>query len=465
MTSPQSLSLRWNDYAPYIAGAFESLRYEEELVDVTLYCEGRKIRAHKMLLSACSVYFKDVFKENQCQHPIIIFKNVKYSDLYSLVEFMYKGEVHVLQESLPSFLQTANMLSVRGLSDPVPDEQALPTTTEDQPTSMLAQQILQTQSRNMNSATITTDQVYFALPSNSSFAPPIKTEPQPPAPPQYISKVLLKPTNDLTAALSNPIVPQVQQQPSNSGDNSSHQSTTATQAEQQHLQTHRPKPTSTIAMIGMDEQIVTQGTTSQSDQSKQSATALQELVDSVLSTARPVKIARIFKQSDSTAIGEEGQTAKTTSTANPNALTNKLEPTISEFINVGEGMATTSGDSNAYTQPEDFEMVCDNVANHSESEDPIEQRTSFEMQIVDMGVDNKFLDEDELTAVQTVMGGTDKTQEKKYKCDVCDKRFVTWKSLSMHSQIHSGRTKCNICGAVLSRTANLKRHMKLKHEP
>jgi hypothetical protein len=38
------------------------LRGDKDLVDVTLSCEGRKIPAHKMLLSACSSYFKGLFK-------------------------------------------------------------------------------------------------------------------------------------------------------------------------------------------------------------------------------------------------------------------------------------------------------------------------------------------------------------------------------------------------------------------
>lgn len=118
MSASQNLfSLRWNNYINHITYAFESLRSHEDLVDVTLCCEGRKIRAHKILLSACSTYFKDVFKENPCQHPVIIFKNVKYDDLLAIIEFMYQGEVNVQQESLSSFLNTAEMLAVQGLTD------------------------------------------------------------------------------------------------------------------------------------------------------------------------------------------------------------------------------------------------------------------------------------------------------------------------------------------------------------
>lgn len=116
-SSTEQFSLRWNNYLSHITFALDSLRTQEDLVDVTLSCEGKKIRAHKVLLSACSSYFRDIFKENPCQHPVIIFKNVKYDDLIAIIEFMYQGEVNVVQDSLPSFLNTAELLSVQGLTD------------------------------------------------------------------------------------------------------------------------------------------------------------------------------------------------------------------------------------------------------------------------------------------------------------------------------------------------------------
>ena len=62
MGTSQQFSLRWNNYLRHITCAFDSLRSDEDLVDVTLSCEGKRIRAHKMLLSACSTYFRDLFK-------------------------------------------------------------------------------------------------------------------------------------------------------------------------------------------------------------------------------------------------------------------------------------------------------------------------------------------------------------------------------------------------------------------
>ncbi|KAF0312964.1 Longitudinals lacking protein-like [Amphibalanus amphitrite] len=69
-----------------------------------------------MMLSACSPYFRDLLKENPCQHPVFFLKDTSYPDLAAVVEFVYKGEVNVLQSQLGSFLKTAEMLQVKGLS-------------------------------------------------------------------------------------------------------------------------------------------------------------------------------------------------------------------------------------------------------------------------------------------------------------------------------------------------------------
>uniref|UniRef100_A0A0K8TAL0 Broad-complex core protein n=1 Tax=Lygus hesperus TaxID=30085 RepID=A0A0K8TAL0_LYGHE len=116
MGTNQQFSLRWNNYVNHITQMFDTLREDENLVDVTLCCEGKKLRAHKMLLSACSTYFREIFQDNPCQHPVIIFRNVKFEDLEALVSFMYKGEVKVEQDGLVSFLSTAELLEVKGLT-------------------------------------------------------------------------------------------------------------------------------------------------------------------------------------------------------------------------------------------------------------------------------------------------------------------------------------------------------------
>lgn len=101
----------------HVRKAFDSLLYENEFIDVTLSCEGKKVHAHKMLLSACSPYFRDLFKDNPCQHPIVILKDVKYQVLKDLLKFMYNGEVSVASEDFDAFLKTAEQLKISGLTD------------------------------------------------------------------------------------------------------------------------------------------------------------------------------------------------------------------------------------------------------------------------------------------------------------------------------------------------------------
>ncbi|KAM3964865.1 uncharacterized protein ACR2FA_001264 [Aphomia sociella] len=122
MNNAPQFSLRWNNYVNHVTEAFNELRFENDLVDVTLCCDGGKIKAHKMLLSACSSYFKQIFKENPCQHPVIIFRNFKYEDLNAIINFMYHGEVNIFQEQLESFLITAELLEVKGLTDNADDD-------------------------------------------------------------------------------------------------------------------------------------------------------------------------------------------------------------------------------------------------------------------------------------------------------------------------------------------------------
>lgn len=124
MNNAPQFSLRWNNYVSHVTEAFNALRFENDLVDVTLCCDGGKIKAHRMLLSACSNYFRQIFKENPCQHPVIIFRNFKYEDLNAIINFMYHGEVNIFQEQLESFLITAELLEVKGLTDNIEEDSA-----------------------------------------------------------------------------------------------------------------------------------------------------------------------------------------------------------------------------------------------------------------------------------------------------------------------------------------------------
>nr|XP_021202277.2 zinc finger and BTB domain-containing protein 17 isoform X3 [Bombyx mori] len=110
--------LRWNNHQSNLLGVFSQLLHDESLVDVTLACaEGASIRAHKVVLSACSSYFRSLFVDHPSRHPIVILKDVGLEELRTLVDFMYKGEVNVQYCQLPALLRTAESLQVKGLAE------------------------------------------------------------------------------------------------------------------------------------------------------------------------------------------------------------------------------------------------------------------------------------------------------------------------------------------------------------
>ncbi|XP_029032182.1 protein abrupt-like [Osmia bicornis bicornis] len=109
-------SLRWNKFCNTITSGFLNHLTENDLVDVTLAVEGQLLQAHKLVLSVCSPYFKNIFKENPCQHPVIILKDMKYTEIESLLKFMYQGEMNVKQEDLSTLLKVAETLQIKGLT-------------------------------------------------------------------------------------------------------------------------------------------------------------------------------------------------------------------------------------------------------------------------------------------------------------------------------------------------------------
>jgi len=112
----EKFCLRWNDFESNISVAFRELREEKDFFDVTLACDDSQVQAHKVILSACSPFFRNILRRNPHQHPLLYLKGVKYKELLSVLDFMYQGEVNVAQEELNSFLAVAEDLRVKGLT-------------------------------------------------------------------------------------------------------------------------------------------------------------------------------------------------------------------------------------------------------------------------------------------------------------------------------------------------------------
>ena len=91
---------------------------QSHLTDVTLATEGKTFLAHKMLLSACSPYFRHLFINNPCKHPTVFLKDVPQRHMELLLEYMYAGRIAVKHSELAEVLKTASSLKIRGLTTP-----------------------------------------------------------------------------------------------------------------------------------------------------------------------------------------------------------------------------------------------------------------------------------------------------------------------------------------------------------
>ena len=116
MNTSEKFSLKWNDFSTNLTSTFSELRTDQSLLDVTLACEdGTQFAAHRVVLTAGSQFFKNILMTKKKDNPIINIRGLKSSDLASVVNFSYHGEVEILQEDLNDFLSIAEQLQLKGL--------------------------------------------------------------------------------------------------------------------------------------------------------------------------------------------------------------------------------------------------------------------------------------------------------------------------------------------------------------
>nr|XP_029723730.1 modifier of mdg4-like isoform X39 [Aedes albopictus] len=118
MADDEQFSLCWNNFNTNLSAGFHESLVRGDLVDVTLAAEGQLVKAHRLILSVCSPYFRKMFTQMPAnQHAFIFLKDVSHSALKDLIQFMYCGEVNVKQDALPAFISTAEALQIKGLTE------------------------------------------------------------------------------------------------------------------------------------------------------------------------------------------------------------------------------------------------------------------------------------------------------------------------------------------------------------
>ena len=112
----EKFCLKWDDFGSNVGEYFRKLREDQRLFDVTLATEdGQEIKAHKIVLSAGSDFFNNIFLRNNHPNMYIFLNGVSKHQLDQVTDFLYYGEASMTQEEMKHFLETAKLLQVRGL--------------------------------------------------------------------------------------------------------------------------------------------------------------------------------------------------------------------------------------------------------------------------------------------------------------------------------------------------------------
>ena len=116
MGTSEKFCLKWNDFQQNVSKTFSQLRQQTELFDVTLVSSDQKqVSAHRLILSACSEFFKNIFYSNTHTHPLLYLDGVDSAEVNLLLDYVYNGEVKIYQEFLDRFLEIANKFKLDGL--------------------------------------------------------------------------------------------------------------------------------------------------------------------------------------------------------------------------------------------------------------------------------------------------------------------------------------------------------------
>ena len=121
----EKFCLKWNDFQSNVSNSFSLLRNEDYLHDVTIVSDdNEQIAAHKLVLSACSEYFKSIFKKNKHSHPLLCLEGLSSQDVRNVMDYIYNGELQIFQEDLDRFLNIAQRFKLEGLlTDPDADQE------------------------------------------------------------------------------------------------------------------------------------------------------------------------------------------------------------------------------------------------------------------------------------------------------------------------------------------------------
>ena len=111
------LVLSGEDFTNDVVNIFKELAKDSDFTNVTLVADGGvNIKAHKVVLSAFSPFFRNLLVNNPHQHPLLYLRGVQSEDLLAILDFIYLGQTKVDMENINKFMDLAKDLQIKGLA-------------------------------------------------------------------------------------------------------------------------------------------------------------------------------------------------------------------------------------------------------------------------------------------------------------------------------------------------------------
>ena len=118
MQSQDRYSFTWQTYSDHLRETLKEMMTSTDFTDVTLVTDDKQhIRAHRNILSACSPVFKNILKLGSGNtQPVIYLRGIQYSELESIMQYIYLGEARLHEERMGEFLVVSRNLEIKELA-------------------------------------------------------------------------------------------------------------------------------------------------------------------------------------------------------------------------------------------------------------------------------------------------------------------------------------------------------------
>ena len=113
---PEMYSVTWPTYSDHLKIMMKELMMNEDFSDVTLVTEDKKLlKANMNILGACSSVFKDLLKKEKNSNTIMYLRGIQFSEMESILQFIYLGEATFYEERMNEFMMVAKSLEIKDL--------------------------------------------------------------------------------------------------------------------------------------------------------------------------------------------------------------------------------------------------------------------------------------------------------------------------------------------------------------